>query len=60
MALAEVDRRLAAFERSPSTRGTLNTDGSAAYRSRFGPGDVDVVVVTFDDGRVSASQVLPD
>jgi hypothetical protein len=60
MSLAEVDRRMAAFMRYPDVPGTLNADGSAAYRHTFGPGDVDAVIVRVEHGRVTSSQVLLD
>jgi hypothetical protein len=60
MSLAEVDRRMAAFERSPQAAGTLGDGDSVVYHNRFGAGDVDSVQVTFESGAVRESRVLLD
>jgi hypothetical protein len=59
-ALAEVDRRLAAYERFPATPGALDDGVMAVYRNPFGPGDADAVVVTFVEGRVVETDLLLD
>jgi hypothetical protein len=60
MTLAEVDARLARFERRPGPVGSLDATDTVVYRHAFGPGDSDSVAVQFADERVVGSQLLLD
>jgi hypothetical protein len=60
MTLAAVDQQLVAFERHPSTSGTLGPASRVVYYHHFGPGDSDSVVVQFAGDLVVSRQLLPD
>ncbi|MFO7168551.1 MAG: hypothetical protein DIU80_011070 [Chloroflexota bacterium] len=60
MTLAEVDQRLARYERFPSTPGSLDDDIMAVYSHKTDAGDSDAVVVMFVEGQVVDTDVLVD
>jgi hypothetical protein len=61
MTVAQVDRLMAGYFRSPATPGQLSADGRITYRhTNEGWGDSDWGLVTFQRGRVSHVDFLPD
>jgi hypothetical protein len=61
MTVAQVDQLMAGYFRSPATPGQLSADGRITYRhTDEGWGDSDWGLVTFQNGRVSQVEFLPD
>jgi hypothetical protein len=60
MPLAEVDTIMARYQRRPASAGALDEAGIVGYQNRFGAGDVDSLVIRFEQGRAVEVKPLLD